>query len=644
MIHLQEYGYFRVGTASPVLKIANPSSNLKEIYNLCVLADKENIKVLVFPELCLTGYTCADLFQQTRLLNDAEKALGQLLLKTKDMDILLAAGVPVKADNQLFNCAVVFQRGTILGVVPKTFIPNYSEFYEKRWFSPGFHKYSEIIRLCGQNAPFDTNLLFQEDGSDLCIGVELCEDLWAPIPPSSYHAVYGANLILNLSASNELVGKKEYREALIKQQSARCITGYLYASAGQSESTTDVVFGGHCLIAENGSILGEHRFSMESTLIFSDIDIQKLMNDRRKNNSFTGYREERKYRKISFQFQPCEVKALNRKIDPFPFVPNKQEEREIRCQEIFEIQSSGLAQRLLKSGIKKTVVGISGGLDSTLALLVCLETFRKLNLPFKNIIGITMPGFGTTDRTYANALALIKELGVTGREIPITQATLQHFSDIGQDPDQHDIVYENAQARERTQILMDIANQENALVVGTGDLSELALGWSTYNGDHMSMYAVNTSIPKTLVRYLVLWYSDITKNPRIQAALQDILATPVSPELLPPDAQGVIEQKTEDIIGPYLLHDFFLYNMIRNGYSPAKILFLANIAFQDQYDETTIRHWLNVFYKRFFTQQFKRSCLPDGPKVGSICLSPRGDWRMPSDADYQIWTENLLNP
>jgi NAD+ synthase (glutamine-hydrolysing) len=639
MMNIQTYGYFRVGTASPILKIANPSFNIEEIYKLCVSAEKEHIKVLVFPELSVTGYTCADLFHQTRLLHDAEKALAKLLLQTKQMDMVIAVGMPVKTDNQLFNCAVVLQRGNLLGAVPKTFIPNYSEFYEKRWFSSGSNKYSDTVKLCGQNVPLDSNLLFQEEDSELCIGVEICEDLWAPIPPSSYHTVYGANIILNLSASNELVGKKEYREALIRQQSARCITGYLYASAGQSESTTDVVFGGHCLIAENGSLLEDTRFSMASTLLFADLDLQKLLNDRRKNNSFMGSKEDKKYRKIYFQLDRYAVETLKRKIDPFPFVPGQKEERDIRCQEIFEIQSSGLAQRLLKSGTKKTVVGISGGLDSTLALLVCLETFRKLNLPPANIIGITMPGFGTTDRTYANALSLLKELGVTGREIPIAQATLQHFHDIGQDPDSHDVVYENAQARERTQILMDTANKEKALVVGTGDLSELALGWCTYNGDHMSMYAVNTSIPKTLVRYLVLWYSDITENPRIAAALKDILATPVSPELLPPDAQGAIEQKTEDIIGPYLLHDFFLYNMIRNGYSPAKIFFLAKIAFQNQYEEGTIRRWLQVFYKRFFTQQFKRSCLPDGPKVGSICLSPRGDWRMPSDADYTQWTD-----
>ncbi|MEA4846823.1 MAG: NAD(+) synthase, partial [Clostridiaceae bacterium] len=498
------------------------------------------------------------------------------------------------------------------------------------------------VMLCGQEAPFNENLLFKDADSELCIGIEICEDLWAPIPPSSYHALRGANLILNLSASNDVVEKAEYRKSLVCQQSARCIAGYVYASAGESESTTDVVFAGHGLIAENGAVLEEQRFK-ENEGIFKDIDIEKLMNDRRKMNSFMGSTNNMDYEVVHFHMDQAEVTDLLRKVNPHPFVPGSKNARDIRCKEIFKIQSTGLKQRIIKSGINKMVVGISGGLDSTLALLVCVEVCEQLKLPMENIIAVTMPGFGTSDRTYSNAMILMKELGTSAREISIKEACLQHFKDIGLDENSHDVTYENTQARERTQILMDIANKEGGLVVGTGDLSELALGWSTYNGDHMSMYAVNASIPKTLVRYLVEWYADINKveKPLISKTLYDICSTPVSPELLPPDNEGKIAHKTEDIIGSYELHDFFLYNMIRGGYSVSKIKFLAELAFEGKYSRDVILKWLEIFIKRFFTQQFKRSCMPDGPKVGTIALSPRGDWRMPSDAAFSAWLNEI---
>ncbi len=641
MISLSQYGYVRVGAAVPVLKVGNPIFNAAEIKRLAEEAVKMNVQILVFPELALTGYTCNDLFLQRKLLATAETQLKQLVSDLAKHDILISVGMPAAVDNQLFNTAVVFQRGKILGVVPKTYIPNYNEYYEKRWFSPALNRLSERINLAGQEAPFSETLLFKDQNSDLCIGVEICEDLWTVIPPSSYHALYGANLILNLSASNEVVGKGEYRRDLVKQQSARCMTGYVYVSAGQSESTTDVVFGGHSIIAENGLMLTELVFPQESELIFSDLDIERLSADRRKFNSYMGKIEPKNYTTVDFSLEPATVEELKHPIEAFPFVPGRKEERDLRCREIFRIQSTGLRQRLLKTGIPKVVVGISGGLDSTLALLVCIAAIDSLSRDRSGIVAVTMPGFGTTGRTYNNACQLMQELGVDLREIPIRDACLQHFKDIGHDPNTFDTTYENVQARERTQILMDLANKENGLVVGTGDLSELALGWATFNGDHMSMYAVNAGIPKTLVRYLVEWYSDSTENQKVSAVLKDISNTPVSPELLPPDKEGKIEQKTEEILGSYDLHDFFLYNMLRFGYTPAKIYLLATIAFQNRYDSSTIKRYLKVFYARFFSQQFKRSCLPDGPKVGSIALSPRGDWRMPSDASPEAWLQEI---
>jgi NAD+ synthase (glutamine-hydrolysing) len=642
MIKLSKYGYIRAGAVCPQIRIADPAFNITKMLEFLEKSKDLKLQVIAFPEMSITGYTCADLFHQASLLTEAEKQLGLLIKSTAGLDALIAVGLPVKADNRLFNCAVVFHKGKILGVVPKTHIPNYGEFYEYRWFAPSSKRISKKVMLCGQEAPFNENLLFKDADSELCIGIEICEDLWAPIPPSSYHALRGANLILNLSASNDVVEKAEYRKSLVCQQSARCIAGYVYASAGESESTTDVVFAGHGLIAENGAVLEEQRFK-ENEGIFKDIDIEKLMNDRRKMNSFMGSTNNMDYEVVHFHMDQAEVTDLLRKVNPHPFVPGSKNARDIRCKEIFKIQSTGLKQRIIKSGINKMVVGISGGLDSTLALLVCVEVCEQLKLPMENIIAVTMPGFGTSDRTYSNAMILMKELGTSAREISIKEACLQHFKDIGLDENSHDVTYENTQARERTQILMDIANKEGGLVVGTGDLSELALGWSTYNGDHMSMYAVNASIPKTLVRYLVEWYADINKveKPLISKTLYDICSTPVSPELLPPDSEGKIAHKTEDIIGSYELHDFFLYNMIRGGYSVSKIKFLAELAFEGKYSRDVILKWLEIFIKRFFTQQFKRSCMPDGPKVGTIALSPRGDWRMPSDAAFSAWLNEI---
>jgi NAD+ synthase (glutamine-hydrolysing) len=642
-INLNKYGYIRSGVAVPTLRVGDPDFNASEIAKLVIRACSNQVDVLVFPELSLTGYTCADLFNQKILRKEAERSLDKLLSDTSEYDIVVAVGMPIEADNQLFNIAVVFHKGRILGVVPKTYLPTYGEFYEARWYKSSTSRISSSVHLCGQEVPFHENLLFKDSNSDLCIGVELCEDLWMAIPPSSYHALYGANLILNLSASNEIVGKKEYRRQLVSQQSARCLAGYLYSSAGQTESTTDLVFGGHSMIAENGSIVAETRFEEESAFIMSDIDIEKLMNDRIKQNSFMGNVAKIEYITVPLSLQSKTVDTILHYTDAFPFVPRGTEKRNERCRDIFQIQSTGLLQRIHKSEIQRAVLGISGGLDSTLALLVTVEAFKRLKRPMSDIIGVTMPGFGTTDRTYHNALTLMKELGITVREVPIRDAVTVHFKDIGHDMNVHDITYENSQARERTQILMDIANKEHGMVIGTGDLSELALGWCTYNGDHMSMYAVNASIPKTLVKYLVSWYSEMTDNEDARKALNDIVDTPVSPELLPPDQSGRIQQVTEDIVGPYELHDFFLYHMIRCGYTPDKIRLLANIAFKERYPEEVIFHWLKLFYKRFFRQQFKRSCLPDGPKVGSICLSPRGDWRMPSDACVDIWLKNLEN-
>lgn len=639
---MNNFEFVRIAAAVPAIRVADPVFNAKEIVSMAKRAcEDKKAGIILFPELSITGYTCGDLFNQKTLINGAEKALEMLLEETRNLKILIAAGMPVRADNQLFNCAVLIMGGKILGVVPKTFIPNYNEFYEKRWFASSVSRISNKIVLCGQEVPFNENLLFRDSLSELCIGLDICEDLWVTIPPSSYHTMAGANLILNLSASNEIIGKPDYRREIVKLQSAKCITAYVFSSAGQTESTTDVVFSGHTIIAENGIIINEDRFSEESSIIYGDADIEKLMNDRSKLNTYMGRCENKNYQYISFELGFSEDNNLEREIDPRPFVPSNPEERNKRCKEILNIQSTGLYQRMNKIGARKAVIGISGGLDSTLALLATVEAVKKLKLPMSNITAVTMPGFGTTSRTYNNALVLMKELGVTTKEISIKQAVIQHFKDIEHDIDVHDVTYENSQARERTQILMDIANKENGIVVGTGDLSELALGWATYNGDHMSMYGVNSSIPKTLVRYIVKWYAEEETSGEIQKALLDVCDTPVSPELLPPDKEGNIAQFTEKAVGSYDLNDFFLYNMVRNGYEPAKIYFLAKKAFKGEFSDEVILETLKKFYIRFFTQQFKRSCMPDGVKVGSVSLSPRGDWRMPSDASFSLWLEQL---
>lgn len=638
----KNYEYIRAAVVIPTLKVANPIYNVNEIVSLVKKAyEEKSAKVILFPELCITGYSCGDLFNQRTLIKGAEEALQFLLDKTKGLDSLIAVGMPVYADNQLFNCAVLIKNGRILGVVPKTYVPNYNEFYEKRWFASSLSRSSDEVTLCGQKTPFNENMIFKDVLSSLCVGIDICEDLWVSIPPSSYHTIHGANLILNLSASNETVGKSEYRRDIVRVQSSKCMTAYCYASAGQSESTTDVVSSGHALISESGFILNEERFSAESSIIYADLDIEKIKNDRVKFNSYMGRIENKKYIYVDFELGYSENQELDRAVDKYPFVPSNIEERNRRCKEILNIQATGLYQRLNKIGTKKVVIGISGGLDSTLALLVTVEAFKKLKLPMENIIAITMPGFGTSSRTYNNSLVLMKDLGVTSKEISIKDACIQHFKDIGHDINIHDVTYENAQARERTQILMDYANKENALVVGTGDLSELALGWCTYNGDHMSMYGVNSGVPKTLVKYMVKWYAEEQAGGAIQKALLDVYDTPVSPELLPTDKAGNIAQLTESSVGSYDLNDFFLFNMLRNCYGPEKIYFLAQIAFKDNFTDEVILETLKNFYKRFFTQQFKRSCMPDGVKVGSVSLSPRGDWKMPSDASYELWMDRL---
>ncbi|MCR4431526.1 MAG: NAD(+) synthase [Tepidanaerobacteraceae bacterium] len=647
---MENFGFIRVASASPRLKVANTDYNIAEIEKLMREAAEKNACIIVFPELCITGYTCNDLFLQRRLLEKAKSALIELAHKTQDLDVLALVGLPLSIEGRLYNCAAAVQRGQILGIVPKMFLPNYKEFYEKRWFTSGYKiskTVSEIL-FNDRAVPFG-NLLFRNEKYDITLGAEICEDLWAIVPPSSYLALSGANIIANLSASNELVAKAEYRRKLVEQQSARCISGYIYSGAGVHESTTDLVFGGHCLIAENGIILEEsERFNRVSVIIYSEIDVDRLASERHSNKSFADdYDMEagrRMYRMVEFGFSKellADADSLNRKIHPHPFVPADPASVDKRCEEIFNIQTAGLAKRLEHTASKKAVVGISGGLDSTLALLVTVKTFDLLGISRQNIQAATMPGFGTTDMTYYNAIDLMKSLGVGIREIDIRPACLQHMKDIGQDPGDHDTTYENLQARERTQILMDIANKVNGLVVGTGDLSELALGWATYNGDHMSMYSVNCGVPKTLVRFLVKWVADNVAEENTRKVLYRIIDTPISPELLPPDEQGRIRQKTEDEVGPYELHDFFLFYAARYGMTPRKILFLATIAFKDKYEPEVIKKWLKIFYRRFFAQQFKRSALPDGPKVGSISLSPRGDWRMPSDADSSIWIKDL---
>ena len=634
------YGFIKTATAIPDCKVADCLYNSGQIIELLQEANRQEIEIIVFPELCITGYTCGDLFGQPLLLDEAEAALSRIVNATRQTKALAIVGCPLRQDNRLFNTAVVIGNGTIYGIVPKSFLPNYKEFYEKRWFCQADETDKGSITCCNMEVPFGPRLLFTS--GKVSLAVELCEDLWVAIPPASYHSLHGANIIANLSASNDLVGKHNYLRQLITQQSARTVSAYLYASAGPGESSTDVVFGGNGIIAENGIILAEsRRFSDSPQLTISEIDIERLMCERLGNTGFTDCIDKNSYRTIPIELPHYSITRLSRKIDPHPFIPHIEQLLNERCEEIFNIQVSGLVKRLKHTNAKTAVVGISGGLDSTLALLVAVRAFDRLNLSRKQIQGITMPGFGTTDRTYNNALDLMYSLGVTIQEIGIEKACLQHFKDIGHDVSVHDVTYENSQARERTQILMDIANQSNGLVIGTGDLSELALGWATYNGDHMSMYGVNGSIPKTLVKYLVEWVANHKVDDASRLTLLDIVDTPISPELIPADENGNIKQKTEDLVGPYELHDFFLYHFLRFGSHPSKIYFLAQKAFAGIYDNATVKKWLYTFCRRFFQQQFKRSCLPDGPKVGSVSLSPRGDWRMPSDAVSRLWLEEI---
>ena len=636
------YGFVKVAAAVPLVQVADCFYNIEKIEGLMRQASEKGVQIIAFPELSVTGYTCLDLFAQQTLLNGAEAALLQLVSNTADLDILTIVGVPLRTENRLINAAVVFQKGAIRGVVPKTYLPNYKEFQEQRWFTSATELRESTISIGKEEYPMGSHLLFRS--GRLTAGIEICEDLWVPVPPSSLLTMEGANIIFNLSASNELIGKHAYLRSLICQQSARCMAGYVYASSGFGESSTDLVFAGNGIIAENGNLLAESpRFTMEEQLVISEIDIETLQNDRQVNTSFmygTSGLPKEKAQVVDFQVRIPDGFSLTRPVDPHPFTPSGEALKE-RCEEIFHIQVAGLAKRLVHAHAQTAVVGISGGLDSTLALLVTVMTFDALKMPRGQIIGITMPGFGTTDRTYTNACDLIRSLGVTLKEIPIKEACLQHFRNIDHDPSVHDVTYENSQARERTQLLMDVANQKNGLVIGTGDLSELALGWATYNGDHMSMYGVNGSIPKTLVKYLVEWVANHKVDDASRLTLLDIVDTPISPELIPADENGNIKQKTEDLVGPYELHDFFLYHFLRFGSYPSKIYFLAQKAFAGIYDNATVKKWLYTFFRRFFQQQFKRSCLPDGPKVGSVSLSPRGDWRMPSDAVSRLWLEEI---
>ena len=636
------YGFVKVAAAVPRVKVADCKFNSERLEGLITIAEGKGVQILTFPEMCITGYTCGDLFAQQLLLEQAEMALIQILNSTRQLDIISILGMPVVVNSTVINAAVVIQKGKILGVVPKTYLPNYKEFYEQRWFTSALQVSENSVRLCGQIVPMGNNLLFET--AETTFGIEICEDLWATVPPSSSLALQGAEIIFNLSADDEGIGKHNYLCSLISQQTARYISGYVFSSSGFGESTTDVVFAGNRLIYENGYLLARsERFCMEEQLIINEIDVECIRAERRVNTTFAANKANcpgKEAVRISTEFVNSKDLNLTRTFNPHPFVPQGSELNS-RCEEIFSIQIAGLAQRLLHTGAKTAVIGISGGLDSTLALLVCVKTFDKLGLSRKDILGITMPGFGTTDRTYHNAIDLMNSLGVSIREISIREACIQHFKDIGHDLNIHDVTYENSQARERTQILMDIANQTWGMVIGTGDLSELALGWATYNGDHMSMYGVNAGIPKTLVKHLVQWVAENGMDEASKATLLDIVDTPISPELIPADENGEIKQKTEDLVGPYELHDFFLYYFLRFGFRPSKIYFLAQTAFSGVYDDETIKKWLQTFFRRFFNQQFKRSCLPDGPKVGSISISPRGDWRMPSDASSAAWLKEI---
>ena len=636
-------GFFRVAAATPKIKVADPVYNCEEICKLIEDGEKHGAGIVVFPELCLTAYTCGDLFSQFPLFKKAKAELRKIVEFSKGRQMLVFVGLPWEHGGKLYNAAAAVCNGELLGIVPKTNLPNYSEFYEQRHFVTGMEIPVETDWF-GEKIPMGTNLLFAcREIPELVVSAEICEDVWVPCPPSIRHALAGATVIVNCSASDEVVGKDSYRKALISGQSARLICGYIYANAGEGESTQDLVFGGHNIIAENGTVLSvSARFAPET--IYADMDLERLTSERRRTTTFPA-QEDGEYYTVEFSLDTDAMTGMQdgkllRFIDNRPFVPHDEAERSRRCEEIFTIQAMGLKKRLEHTGVKHVVLGISGGLDSTLALLVAARAFDMLGIPRNQIHAVTMPCFGTTDRTYQNACTMTLKLGASLTEVDIKKSVTQHFADIGHDPSVHDVTYENSQARERTQILMDVSNEVNGFVIGTGDMSELALGWATYNGDHMSMYGVNASVPKTLVRHLVRYYADTCGEAELQSVLMDVLDTPVSPELLPPE-DGVISQKTEDLVGPYELHDFFLYYVLRFGYMPSKIYRMAVRAFAGEYDKAVIEKWLNVFYRRFFAQQFKRSCLPDGPKVGSVAVSPRGDLRMPSDAARRIWMEDL---
>lgn len=636
---MTDYGYVRVGAGVPNLKIADLEFNKERIIEMVADASAKGVRILVMPELGVTGYTCADLFEQPLLLRKAEEAVLSIAEATKDLEIAFAVGCPVIAEGRRYNCAVMIGGGKVLGIVPKSHIPNYGEFYEKRWFESGARIKDDYLEFGERTVAFGTDFLFDVYG--VKVGIEICEDLWVPVPPSCRLAQAGADIILNLSGSDELIGKHDYLLRLISQQSARCRCAYVYSSAGWGESSTDLVFAGNAIIAEDGSILdSERRFFTEPTISMKDVDVEKLRNDRtRFSTYYDGCDSFPEIGIIKSGLESESETDLNPYVDPLPFVPNDEAKLNEHCEEIINIQARGLMQRLNAISCKNAVIGISGGLDSTLALLVTVRAFDLLHLDRKGITGITMPGMATTSRTHNNAVGLMEELGVTSLEIPIGKAVAQHFSDIGQDPDKYDVTYENSQARERTQILMDYANKVNGIVIGTGDMSELALGWCTYNGDHISMYGVNASVPKTLVKYLVKWFST-EFGEKASKILLDIFDTPISPELVP-SGKDTITQKTEDLVGPYELHDFFMYHLLRNSFAPRKIFWLSQKAFAGKYDDATLLKWLRNFYRRFFNQQFKRSCMPDGPKVGSVCLSPRGDWRMPSDASSALWLSEI---
>lgn len=633
-----DYGFIKVAAATPKIKVADVDCNTELICNQIDEAAKNGAKVLVFPELCLTGYTCSDLFWQSLMLEKVKEKTIEIARYSKDYDMLIMIGIPYEHNGKLYNVGVVLHKGKVLGVVTKKHLPNYSEFYEARHFTKGFEKVV-TVDFAGQKVPMGMNILFKcENRPDMVIGVEICEDLWVPNPPSIRHTMAGATIIANLSASDEVTGKSIYRRDLVAGQSARLICGYIYADAGEGESSTDLVYSAHNMIAENGRMLAEAKRFINQT-VYGDIDLDRIKNERRKMTTYDS-KDEEDYTVVTFEMN-MDNNELSAKINNMPFVPGDIAKRNERCEEILTIQAMGLKKRLEHTNAKLAVIGISGGLDSTLALLVTVRAFDMLGRDRKGIVAVTMPGFGTTDRTYDNALKMIEKLGTTFIEINISDAANEHFKAIGHDSSIHDVTYENVQARQRTLYLMNLANQYNGFVVGTGDLSELALGWATYNGDHMSMYGVNASIPKTLVRHLVRYYADTCDDIELNKVLMDVLDTPVSPELLPPQDNGEIAQKTEDLVGPYELHDFFMYYMLRLGYTPKKIYYLARNAFEGIYDDETILKWLKTFYRRFFAQQFKRSCLPDGPKVGTVAVSPRGDLRMPSDACATIWLKEL---